>query len=64
MRAVTGFQLEAVHLSDRADYRLPGRPWRVSVRCVVVDGGRAARNGVPDGDPEGDGRWDKLIAET
>lgn len=30
----------------------------------MVDGGRAARIGVPDGDPEGDGRWDKLIAET
>jgi hypothetical protein len=58
------FQLETLYLSDRANYQLSGRPWRISERCTVFDGRRAAQIGVPAGDPEGHGRQDKLIVET
>lgn len=48
-QTVTAFQLEAPYVSARANSQLSGRPWAVSVSCVVFDQGRAARTGVSDG---------------
>lgn len=39
MQTVTEFQLQAPYLLDRASYQLLGRPWRISVRCVVFEEG-------------------------
>lgn len=37
MQNITEFQLQAPYRFDRASSQLLGRPWRISVRCVVFD---------------------------